>query len=230
MQDEHPAPSGAAQQPATPAPRHWLRIVPALARAAIPIVGVTRFGWPLPVILFYFWIELALLALDTLILYVREGHASNVIELLLGVLAFFVPVFALLHFMLPDMSWPEAYRYLAGLLDTRGMRVAVALQVVVALVHALAKKLDDPEGNWLLGAQIDLLIGRFFVTILLGGLVLGVLSLAGIGMPGPGRNLANALVVTTVALVWAFGDANPELFNRCATFLRTWRWRPATPR
>lgn len=203
--------------PSSPAPaaNQW-RWLPAIARAAIPIVGVTWLGWPIAVVAFYFWLELVLLAIDSSILILRDGHAANAFEVVLILAAHFVPlafftlvaaqVFTSIH------GWSDALAWVREVLDTGGIRIAVALQVVVAIVFAFARSTDEGGS----GQHLELLGNRLLVLAVAALVVGAVMALAGIGAPGPGRTLANALAVWTVALVWLFGDASPGRFNRFA--------------
>lgn len=199
---------------------HW-RLLPALVRAALPIVGVVVLRWPLPVVLFYYWLELALLAADSYILFLREGHAGNAIEGVLGALAIFAPVAIIAYYATFDlMTLSARIDYVLGLLDTPGLRVAVVLQVLVAIAFALVRAVDDTPGAFRLGKQMDLVLDRFLAILLAALAVGGLLTATGIGLPGTGNPLANAIAVSTISLVWLFSDLSPERLHRLTSIVR----------
>ncbi len=200
---------------------HRLRLLPALVRAALPIVGVVWLRWPLATVLFYYWIELALLAADSYILFLREGHAGNLFEGLLGALAMFAPVVILAATLAPvDVrNYPAVSEYVLGLLETPGMRAALALQVLVAIVFAIVRDVNGPGGEDRLSKQMQLMLDRFTALVLVAFVVGLVLAGTGIGMPETGNTRANAIAVSTVSLVWLFSDVSPARLHQMTSFL-----------
>lgn len=196
----------------------------AIVRAAIPVVGVTWLRWPLAVVMFWFWLELALLAVDTVILLLRDGLAANLFETVLVLAACFVPLafltFVALQVFTSVATWAGAFAWLLDVLDTRSIRVAVALQALLAIVFAFVRSDVDGDGRWRPSDQLELLGNRLLVLVIAGAVVGGALALTGIGAPGSGKTTANTIAVCTVALVWLFGDATPARFNRFARLFR----------
>ena len=197
------------------------RVVPALVRAALPIVGVVWLRWPLASILFFYWIELALLSTDSYILFLRDMRGvASLFEMLLGAMAVFAPVTIIGVVAMQDLSSPaEHIDFVLALLDTPGTRASVALQVLVTVVFAVLRGSNGPDGRDRFSNQLYLVTNRFLAVIVAALLVVIMFVVTGIERPEAGGTFANALAVSVVSLVWLFSDLSPERFHRLMSVL-----------
>lgn len=198
----------------SPRRRLSLRALPAFMRAAIPVLGVAWLGWPLASVLFYAWLELTLISLDTVILSLRERLAGNLFEVVLICGMVMMPVTMIAWYATLGLDWGERLDYLLGLLHGTSVRIAVALQVLIAIVYAIIRELEDEAEGWRFSAQLDLVQNRVLVLLVLALPLTGLFEASGIGMPGDGNTLANTVAVIAVAVVWLPSDLFPERFNR----------------
>jgi hypothetical protein len=189
------------------------RVLAAAVGAAIPIIGVVWWKWPLPVVLFYFWLELALVSLDTMIFAVRDRAAGDPIEFVLIGMFVFAPVVVIAWFATVHLSWPGKIDYALGMVQTPGMRLAIALQLVVVVTVAIARDLRRLKSNPLL-MHMELVYNRVFVLVLVAAALTPILLRTGIGMPGSGNSMANIIAVSAVALVWMLSDLVPQRLDR----------------
>lgn len=191
-----------------------LRALPAVARASIPVAGVAWLGWPLLTILFYAWLELVLVSLDTAILGVRDRLGGDLFEIVLICAAVMMPVTVIAWYATVGLGWAGRIDYVLGVMQATSVRVAVALQVLVAVVYAIVREVEDDAEGWRFGEQMDLVQNRVLTLVLLALPLSALLAWSGLGMPGAENRGANTVAVLAVSAVWLVSDLMPERFNR----------------
>ena len=189
------------------------RFLAAAVGAAIPVVGVVWWAWPLSVVLFYYWLELALVSLDTMIFAIRDRAAGDAVEFVLIGVFVFAPIVVIAWFATLHLSWPGKIDYALGLIDTPGMRLAIALQIVVVVAAAIVRDLRRLDRNPLL-MHTEVVCNRVLLLVLVAAVLTPILLHTGIGMPGARNPHANIIAVSAVALVWMLSDLMPQRLDR----------------